>query len=62
MRRVVGWSQVKWKFTSNLDDLDSVDDVVLISSTKQLIQDKTARIDAEATRDWDQQSTWKRQR
>ena len=50
MRKAVGWSYVKWKFTSNLDDLDYADDGVLISSTKQLIQDKTARMDAEATR------------
>ena len=53
-----GWGNEKgrWlvlsqvEFTSNLDDLDYADDVVLISSTKQLIQDKTARMDAEATR------------
>ena len=40
MRKAVGWSYVKWKFTSNLDDLDYADDVVLISSTKQLIRIK----------------------
>ena len=37
---------IGWKlFTSKLDDLDSADDVVLISSTKQQIQDKIVRMD-----------------
>ena len=48
MRRTVGHGEngIRWKlFTSKLDDLDSADDVVLISSTKQQIQDKIVRMD-----------------
>ena len=46
MRRTVGHGEngIRWKlFTSKLDDLDFADDVVLISSTKQQIQDKIVR-------------------
>ena len=52
MRRTVGHGEngIRWKFTSKLDVLDFADDVVLISSTKQQIQDKTARLDDEALR------------
>ena len=39
---------ISWNFTSKLDDLDFADDVVLKSSTKQQIQDKTAGTDDEA--------------
>ena len=48
MRRRVGHGEngIGWKlFTSKLDDLDFADDVVLISSTKQQIQDKILRMD-----------------
>ena len=48
MRRTVdhGENGIRWKlFPSKLDDLDSADDVVLISSTKQQIQDKIVRMD-----------------
>lgn len=50
MRKTVGHGKngIRWKFTSKLDDLNFADDVVLISSTKQQIQDKTVRIDDEA--------------
>ena len=52
MRRIVGHGEngIRWKFTSTLEVLDFADDVVLISSTKQHIQDKTARMDDEALR------------
>ena len=41
MRRAVGHGKngIRWKFASKLDDLDFTN-VVLISSTKQQIQDK----------------------
>ena len=52
MKRTVGYGEngVRWKFTSKLDDLDFADDVVLISSTKQQIEDKTERMDDKARR------------
>ncbi|KAJ8360365.1 hypothetical protein SKAU_G00168900 [Synaphobranchus kaupii] len=52
MRRTVchGENGIRWKFTSKLDDLDFADDVVLLSSTKQQIQDKTSRMEEEAKR------------
>ena len=52
IRRTIGHGEngIRWKFTSKLDDLDFGDDVVLNSSTKQQIQDKTARMDHEAWR------------
>ena len=43
MRRTVGHggNGIRWKlFTSKIDDPDFADDVALISSTKQQIQDK----------------------
>ena len=47
MRRAVGGGEngIRWKFTSKLDDLDFADDIVLLSSPKQQIQDKTTRLD-----------------
>ena len=52
MRRAVGSGEngIRWKFTSKLDDLDFADDIALLSSTKQQIQDKTTRLDEEARR------------
>ena len=52
MRRAVGGGKdgIRWKFTSKLDDLDFGDDVVLLSSTKHQIQDKTTRLVEEARR------------
>ena len=52
MRRAVGSGEngIRWKFTSKLDDLDFADDIVLLSSTKQQIQDKTTRLEEEARR------------
>jgi len=52
MRRAVGSGKIgiRWKFTSILDDLDFVDDIVLLSSTKKQIQDKTTRLCEEARR------------
>ena len=49
MRRTIGHGEngIRCKFTSKLDDLDFADDVVLKSSTKQQIQDKTAGMDHE---------------
>ena len=46
-RRTIGRGEngIRWKFRSKLDNLDFGDDVMLNSSTKQQIQDKTARID-----------------
>ena len=47
MRRTVGGGEngIRWKLTSKLDDLDFADDIVLLSSPKQQIQDKTTRLD-----------------
>ena len=48
MRRTVVHDDngIRWKlFTSKLDDLDFADDIVLISSTKQQIQDEIVRMD-----------------
>ena len=52
MNRSVGQGEngIRWKFTSKLDDLDFADDTVLLSSTRQQLQNKTARIDREAKR------------
>ena len=52
MRRAVGGGKngIRWKFTSTLDDLDFADDIVLLSSAKQQIQDKTTWLDEEARR------------
>ncbi|XP_022803941.1 uncharacterized protein LOC111341250 [Stylophora pistillata] len=50
MPRGVGTGEngIRWKFTSKLDDLDFADDIVLLSSTKEQIQEKTIRLDEEA--------------
>lgn len=52
MRRTVGNGEngIRWRFTSKLDDLDFADDIALISSTKQQIQDKTTKLEEEARR------------
>ena len=52
MRRTVGngENRIRWKFTSKLDDLDFADDIALLSSTKQQMQDKLNKLDAEARR------------
>ena len=52
MRRTVrqGENGIRWKLTSKLDDLDFADDVALLSSTKQQIQNKTTQMDEEARR------------
>ena len=34
---------IRWNFTSTLEDLDFADDIVLLSSKYQQIQDKTNR-------------------
>ena len=63
MRRAVGSGEngIRWKFTSKLDDLGFADDIVLLSSTKQQIQDKTTRLEEETSRE-DSKSTKKRQK
>ena len=52
MRRTVGNGEngIRWKFTSKLDDLDFADDIALLSSTKQQMQYKFNKLDAEARR------------
>ncbi len=52
MRKAVGNGEngIRWKLTSKLDDLDFADDIVLISSTKKQIQEKTTRLNEEAKR------------
>ena len=52
MRRAVenGENGIRRRFTSKLDDLDFADDIALISSTKQQIQDKTTKLEEEARR------------
>ena len=52
MRRTVGNGEngIRWKFTSKLDDLDFADDIALLSSTKQQMQYKLNKFDAEARR------------
>ena len=52
MKRTVGNGEngIRWNFMSKLDDLDFADDVALLSSTKQQIQDKTTRMVDEARR------------
>ena len=48
-RRTVGNGEngIRWRFTSKLDDLD---DIALISSTKQKLQDKTTKLEDDARR------------
>ena len=52
MRRTVesGENGIRWRLPSKLDDLDFADDVALLSSTKQHIQNKTTRMNKEARR------------
>ena len=52
MRRTVGNGEngIRWKLTSKLDDLDFADDIALLSASKQQIQDKTRKLNVEATR------------
>jgi hypothetical protein len=52
MRRTVrnGENGIRWKFTSKLDDLDFADDIALLSFTKQQMQYKLNKLDAEARR------------
>ena len=52
MRRTVksGENGIRSRLTSKLDDLDFADDVALLSSTKQHIQNKTTRMNKEARR------------
>ena len=45
-----GENGIRWRFTSKLDDLDFADDIALISSTKQQIQNKTTKLEEEARR------------
>ena len=50
MRRAVGHGEngIRWKFTSNLDDADFADDVLLISCAQHQIQDKTAIVEEQS--------------
>ena len=52
MRRAVGNGEngIRWRSTSKPDDLDFADDIALVSSTKQQIQDKTKMLEEEAKR------------
>ncbi len=50
MKKAVGNGEngTRWKSTSTFDDLDFADDILLISSTKTQIQEKTTRLNEEA--------------
>ena len=63
-RRTVGNGEngKRWRFTSKLDDLDFADDIALISSTKQQIQNKTTKLEEEARREGLKVSTERRKR
>ena len=52
MRRTEGNGEdgIRWRFTYKLDDLYFADDIALIFSTKQQIQDKTTKLEEEARR------------
>ena len=52
MRKTVGKGEcgIRWRLTSKLDDLDFADDVALLSSTRQHIQEKTNRMNEAAKR------------
>ena len=41
---------IRWKFTSKLEDLDFADDIALLSSTKQHMQNKSEKIEEESER------------
>ena len=45
-----GENGIRWRLTSKLDDLDFADDVALLSSTRNHIQDKTTRMNEVAKR------------
>ena len=45
-----GNTGIRWKFTTKLEDLDFVDDIALLSSTRQHIQTKTDKFAHEAER------------
>ena len=50
MRRTVGKGEngIRWRLTTKLDDLDFADDVALLSSSRNQMQEKTSRMDMEA--------------
>ena len=52
MRKSVGHGEhgIRWTFTSKLDDQDFADDILLLSSTRQQMQNKTKRTDEESKR------------
>ena len=54
MRKTVknGENEIRYKFSTKLDDLDNADDVALISSTKQQIQEKSNNITKFAACTW----------
>ena len=41
---------IRWKFTSKLEDLDFADDVALMSSTRQHMQNKSKKLEEESER------------
>ena len=43
-------SGIRWRFTFKVDDLDFADDIAQISSTNQQIQEKTTKLEEEASR------------
>ena len=52
MRNTVGNGEngIRWRFNTKLDDLDFADDLSMISSTKQHLQDKTTKLKEESER------------
>ena len=52
MRRTVGDGNngIRWKLTLKLDDLDFVDDIVLLSSNRQQMQNKINKLNTESRR------------
>ena len=52
MRRTVGKREngIRWRLTRKLDDLDFADDVALVSSSRNQMQEKTSRMNMEAKR------------
>ena len=52
LRRMVvkGENGIRWRLTTKLDGLDFADDIALLSSTRDHIKEKTARLDGEARR------------
>ena len=50
LRRTVGRGEngIRWRLTTRLNDLDFVDDVALLSSSRNQMQEKTSRMDMEA--------------